>query len=107
MRARGEVDVETQGVSFDAWMNFRRPLPGLVFLPVSRLLEYEAEGTLSEPRWKPTNFSFPSKIAERLGLRRKESGGEETEQAVAGDGESGEGREKRSSSKAKRGPLGR
>ncbi|MEM9480746.1 MAG: hypothetical protein AAGA58_13915 [Verrucomicrobiota bacterium] len=107
LRARGDVDVETQDVSFDAWMNFRRPLPSLVFLPVSRLLEYEAEGTMSDPQWRPTNFSLPGKIAERLGLRRKEEAAEvEAEVPEEVEAESPDG-ERRNSSKARKGPLGR
>lgn len=28
-------------------------IPGLVFFPVSKLLEYHSEGTLDDPRWRP------------------------------------------------------
>jgi hypothetical protein len=28
-------------------------IPGLMFFPVSKLLEYHSEGSLSDPRWRP------------------------------------------------------
>ena len=35
-----------------------RGLPGLVFLPVSRLLEYKGEGTVGDAKWKPRLFGL-------------------------------------------------
>jgi hypothetical protein len=28
-------------------------IPGIVFFPVSKILEYHSDGTISDPRWMP------------------------------------------------------
>ncbi|MFV1994250.1 MAG: AsmA-like C-terminal region-containing protein [Verrucomicrobiales bacterium] len=48
----GSINCINQAVKFDARMN-ARGAPGLLLLPVSKLLEYRAEGTISDPQWRP------------------------------------------------------
>lgn len=55
--AKGEVDF-LRGAKMDFNAQARmRGLPGLVFRPVSELLEYKGEGTVAAPLWRSAHFS--------------------------------------------------
>ena len=55
--AQGNVNFIEDEVEFDAQARFRG-LPGLVFRPVSELLEYQARGSIGDPGWKPRLFNL-------------------------------------------------
>lgn len=48
----GRLNYLQDKIDFNLRLN-ARGAPGLVLLPVSKLLEFKAEGSLSEPKWKP------------------------------------------------------
>ena len=52
----GTVDFIRDNVNFTAQVRVRG-LPGLVLMPVSELLEYKAQGTVSDPNWRSRFFS--------------------------------------------------
>ena len=83
-------------------------------MTIEGLLEYEATGTLADPRWWPTNFSLPAKIANRLRDEGEPANDNESEPEAAGaDKEDEEGEEDGEERKtpgpirAKKGPLKR
>lgn len=49
----GKADYMHDEIDFTAQARVRG-IGGLVFFPVSQLLEYQAEGTLGDPKWSPT-----------------------------------------------------
>jgi hypothetical protein len=51
--AGGKADYLHDEIDFTAQARVRG-IGGLVFLPVSQLLEYQADGTIGEPKWSPT-----------------------------------------------------
>lgn len=55
--SKGSVDFIRDDIDFTAEARMRG-LPGLVFLPVSRLLEYKGEGTIGDAKWKPRLFGL-------------------------------------------------
>ncbi len=54
----GIVDYTKDRVDLTARMNLRGA-PGLLLFPVSKLFEFEAQGTLGEPSWRPKYLSLP------------------------------------------------
>ena len=54
----GLVDYTKDRVDLTARMNLRGA-PGLLLFPVSKLFEYEAQGTMGEPAWRPKYLSLP------------------------------------------------
>lgn len=54
--SKGKVDFLEDRIQFEAQAKFRG-LPGLVFLPVSEILEYVGEGSVGDPLWRPRYFS--------------------------------------------------
>ena len=50
--SKGKVDFLEDRIQFEAQAKFRG-LPGLVFLPVSEILEYVGEGSVGDPLWRP------------------------------------------------------
>ncbi len=61
--AKGNADFVDDKVEFDAQARIRG-LPGLVFRPVSELLEYHARGSIGDPQWKSRLFSLGDGEAE-------------------------------------------
>jgi hypothetical protein len=55
--SKGAIDFIRDDIDFTAEVRVRG-LPGIVFLPVSRLLEYKGEGTVGDPKWKPRLFGL-------------------------------------------------
>lgn len=51
---RGRVDCADKTVAFDAAVNTRFAPTRMLLTPVSKLLEYTCEGTLTEPKWRPS-----------------------------------------------------
>ena len=49
-----------------------RGIPGLVLRPVSQLLEYKAEGSFSDPKWKPHLFGLTNQTDPRKRPSEKE-----------------------------------
>jgi hypothetical protein len=58
IRGEGTVDLIAQEIDFNAQMNVRGA-PGVVLFPVSRLFKYKGEGSISNPTWRPVNFTLP------------------------------------------------
>ncbi len=56
----GVMDIARNHVDLNARVNLRGA-PGLLLYPVSRLLEYEATGTVGDPGWRPKNLPRPFK----------------------------------------------
>ena len=52
MLGYGDIYFLTGGLDMSMRIN-AQGLPGLVFFPVSKLLEYHSDGTISEPHWRP------------------------------------------------------
>ena len=52
MFGEGDIFFLTGGLDMSMRIN-AQGIPGLVFFPVSKLLEYHSNGTISEPRWSP------------------------------------------------------
>lgn len=48
----GDIYFLTGGLDMSMRIN-AQGVPGLVFFPVSKLLEYHSDGTVSDPRWRP------------------------------------------------------
>jgi hypothetical protein len=61
LTGKGQVNTITKEINFDAEMNFRGTVRSILFFPISKLFKYKGEGTLSDPRWRPTNFSLPKR----------------------------------------------
>lgn len=58
LNARGSIDPIQDVMNIDAEMNAKGALR-LVGWPLSKLLKYKGEGSLSDPQWRPVNFSLP------------------------------------------------
>jgi AsmA-like C-terminal region len=58
LSASGVVDVARNFVDLDARVNLRGA-PGLLLYPVSKLFEYHAGGSISEPGWRPKHLPTP------------------------------------------------
>jgi hypothetical protein len=54
----GTADLVNSHVDFNARVNLRGA-PGLILLPVSKLFEYKADGTLSDPHWHARHLPLP------------------------------------------------
>ena len=52
MYGDGSIQLLTGGLDMSMRIN-AQGIPGLVFFPVSKLLEYHSDGTISDPRWRP------------------------------------------------------
>jgi hypothetical protein len=61
IKGGGQINFNTEQVNLQARINTRGPT-GMLLYPVSRLLEYEARGTTTEPAWKPMVLSLPGKL---------------------------------------------
>ncbi len=57
--SKGQIDYVEDRIQFHAQVKFGRVL-GLVLFPVSKILEYTAEGTVGDPKWRPRFFSASS-----------------------------------------------
>lgn len=53
---KGSIDFIEDRIQFEAQAKLRG-LPGLVFFPVSEILEYVGEGSVGTPLWRPRYFS--------------------------------------------------
>ena len=58
LTAAGDVDYLKDKVDFMARVNLRGA-PGMLLYPVSKLLEYAADGTMAVPEWHPRFFVSP------------------------------------------------
>ena len=58
LKGEGTVDFIADDIDFNMQMNVRGA-PGVVLFPVSRLFKYKGEGPISDPRWRPVNFTLP------------------------------------------------
>jgi hypothetical protein len=58
LQAAGQIDTVAKILDIDAEMNARGPLQ-IVGWPLSKLLRYKGEGPLSDPTWRPVNFTLP------------------------------------------------
>ncbi len=65
MFGSGDIHFMTSKLDMDMRLN-AKGLPGIVFFPVSKLLEYVSTGTVSDPAWRP-------KIIPRINLPGKSS----------------------------------
>lgn len=54
--SKGKVDFLEDRIQFEAQAKFRG-LPGIVFFPVSEILEYVGEGSVGDAVWRPRYFS--------------------------------------------------
>lgn len=52
MYGNGDIHFLTGGLDLDMRINLQG-IPGILFFPVSKLLEYHSDGTLDDPRWRP------------------------------------------------------
>jgi hypothetical protein len=68
LTADGSVDAVRDSVDIDARINLRGA-PGMLLYPVSKLLEYHAGGTISDPGWRP---KIMPKLRRRNGAREEE-----------------------------------
>jgi hypothetical protein len=60
LMASGVMDIARNHVDLKARVNLRGA-PGLLLYPVSKLFEYEATGSISEPGWRPKHLPQPFK----------------------------------------------
>jgi hypothetical protein len=58
LTASGSIDVIRDNVDLTARVNLRGA-PGLLLYPVSKLFEYRADGSMSQPGWRPKHLSGP------------------------------------------------
>jgi len=58
LTASGVIDVARDYLDLNARINLRGA-PGLLLYPVSKLFEYHAGGTMSDPGWRPKHLSGP------------------------------------------------
>ena len=61
LTASGDVDLNKSRVNMNARVNLRGA-PGFLLYPVSKLFEYKAEGTTSDPGWRPLYIPNPLDI---------------------------------------------
>lgn len=52
MYGNGDIYFLTGGLDMNMRIN-AQGIPGIVFFPVSKILEYHSDGTISDPRWMP------------------------------------------------------
>jgi hypothetical protein len=71
--SKGQIDYLEDRIQFHAQVKFGKIL-GLVLFPVSKILEYTAEGTVGDPRWRPRFFSTSS---EKTPFRKPDEPGEQ------------------------------
>ncbi len=57
--SKGQIDYVEDRIQFNAQVKFGKLL-GLVLFPVSKILEYTAEGTVGDPKWRSRFFSTSS-----------------------------------------------
>jgi hypothetical protein len=69
--ASGSIDFLHDDLDFNAQARMRG-IPGLVLRPVSQLLEYKAEGSFSDPKWKPHLFGLTNQTDPRKRPSEKE-----------------------------------
>ncbi len=55
LKGAGSVDLMTYELDFEAGLNLRGA-PGLLLAPVSKLLEFKGEGSVSQPTWRSKNI---------------------------------------------------
>jgi hypothetical protein len=55
MLGRGKIFFLDDRINFNIRIN-AKGLPGVVLFPVSKLLEYESNGPLSKPSWRPARL---------------------------------------------------
>lgn len=70
IKGGGEINLNTKKVNLQARVNTRGPT-GMLLYPVSRLLEYEADGTTTDPAWRPAVLTLPGKLLPLPGGRRR------------------------------------
>ncbi len=81
--SKGRVDFIHDSIDFEAQARVRG-IPGLVLLPVSHLLEYKADGTISDPKWKPWLFSMGG--GKKENDRPQPANGSDNEPPASGNG---------------------
>lgn len=69
--ASGSIDFLNDDLDFIAQARMRG-IPGIVLRPVSQLLEYKAEGTFGDPKWKPHLFGLTNEADPRQKPTEKE-----------------------------------
>ena len=74
MFGSGDIYFMTSKLDMDMRLN-ARGLPGIVFFPVSKLLEYVSTGTVSEPAWRPKIIPRISLPVSLPGLKHPKDGG--------------------------------
>ena len=52
MYGNGDIHFLTGGLNMNMRINVQG-IPGLLFFPVSKILEYHSDGTIADPRWMP------------------------------------------------------
>ncbi len=70
IKGGGDINLNTKRVNLQARVNTRGPT-GMLLYPVSRLLEYEADGTTTDPAWKPAVLGLPGRFLPLPGGRRR------------------------------------
>jgi hypothetical protein len=70
IKGGGEINLESKRVDLQARINTRGPT-GMLLYPVSRLLEFEAQGTINDPAWTPGVLNLPGKLLPLPGVRRR------------------------------------
>ena len=70
IKGGGEISLDTKAVKLQARVNTRGPT-GMLLYPVSRLLEFEAGGTTTDPGWKPAVLTLPGRLLPLPGGRRR------------------------------------
>lgn len=70
IKGGGEISLDTKSVKLQARVNTRGPT-GMLLYPVSRLLEFEAGGTTTDPGWKPAVLTLPGRLLPLPGGRRR------------------------------------
>ncbi|MEM7145753.1 MAG: AsmA-like C-terminal region-containing protein [Verrucomicrobiota bacterium] len=64
IRGSGSVNYAKDIVDFHVRMN-AKGAPGILLFPVSMLLEYSCEGTMSDPVWRAKNIPDPGRMLEK------------------------------------------
>jgi uncharacterized protein involved in outer membrane biogenesis len=70
IKGGGEINLKSKRVDLQARINTRGPT-GMLLYPVSRLLEFEARGTINDPAWTPGVLNLPGKLLPLPGVRRR------------------------------------
>ncbi len=95
LKGGGTVDLVSHELDLVAKLNLRGA-PGLLLAPISKLLEFKGEGSVSQPTWRPKHI--PGMRGEGLTKRALEGLGDMTEQALKKASETipiGQGRKQR------------